>query len=802
MAYEGLSFRQTRIALRPARVAVLLDQSDPDWMNNCLRVIEWLCDLWSGESAILVPTDGKSIDERFWYVLDRFDADYLLFFRKTNRDFKLADPQGYEARLTALVNQQHNLSGQSRETIDQIFEASPLSRFIISTALQEEIALRLNPFSNDVGHIHGEVKSGETPQYPMTRLAEILAETTDPKPYLLPILPSSLPTDLRLIAASVFGQLPDPTNQALLSNRGLLPALAWALDKSLEILTRAIANVPTPARSEAASDGARIPLQQTMAGLSYVVPFMAPHETPITLIVGESLADFCLYYDALRLCRSAFWLPVRLHEAAMHSIRECHRIEPRGEASYTRFILEKIAGLLSTGRPSAHVLLSSVTLPEEELARIRDTLSTHFAYPMEITTDVTRLFSRTFTAYERGHTGALQMHQFWNGEGVNLCDTPMPRTLKSIRLESHFWIAEVWVEHYKLPRRRVLGPLTLCAQHYGNDAVRISRDGIAYFCPNQTRWFSVSVEDNLIRPQIRLLSDDDLFVPLFEQLGLSTRASDKGNYHREIVRLFGGLHEAGQFLGSVHGRKFLDGYLDRSPSSEQKGIYVQSAGRRYLSFKNIQELAGLTTEQTIQLTDDLTSKGMLSRGLIFQCSRCLNSSWYGMGELTDVFRCARCRTEQRYLHRHWKSPEEPRWYYELNEVVYQSHCSNVQVPILTALAMKRSARESFFYLPETKFTGSVLNFGDKEIDITACRDGNLILAEASISDCLGKPKREQTELAQLHQMAQLLHCESVVLATSSEQWRSGTVERAKAEFNGRIQLTLFAGPDLEKAAVR
>ena len=64
-------------SVRPARVCILVDRTDPDWQNSCVRVIEYFTTLWGGAYNIIVPTDGETISDIFWQILETYDPDYV-----------------------------------------------------------------------------------------------------------------------------------------------------------------------------------------------------------------------------------------------------------------------------------------------------------------------------------------------------------------------------------------------------------------------------------------------------------------------------------------------------------------------------------------------------------------------------------------------------------------------------------------------------------------------------------------------------------------------------------------------------
>lgn len=75
------SFKTVNASVRPARVAILIDKNDEDWQDACLHIIEFFAQIWGGTYNLIVPTDGKTIDERLWTSLEAFDPDNLYVYR-------------------------------------------------------------------------------------------------------------------------------------------------------------------------------------------------------------------------------------------------------------------------------------------------------------------------------------------------------------------------------------------------------------------------------------------------------------------------------------------------------------------------------------------------------------------------------------------------------------------------------------------------------------------------------------------------------------------------------------------------
>ena len=46
-------------------------------------------------------------------------------------------------------------------------------------------------------------------------------------------------------------------------------------------------------------------------------------------------------------------------------------------------------------------------------------------------------------------------------------------------------------------------------------------------------------------------------------------------------------------------------------------------------------------------------------------------AWFSINDITHTFTCTRCGMKcEQYTKRSWKRPEEPSWFYKLDEIVY------------------------------------------------------------------------------------------------------------------------------------
>ena len=120
---------QTIVArVRPHRVAVLIDANDTDWQRSCLRIIEYLSQVWGGAHSLIIPTNGDTIDNCFWELLSSFDPDIICRYQKTGYDLFMAGDPDYMAHVERQIAQaiQEGVSPESAERIREDLNKSPL----------------------------------------------------------------------------------------------------------------------------------------------------------------------------------------------------------------------------------------------------------------------------------------------------------------------------------------------------------------------------------------------------------------------------------------------------------------------------------------------------------------------------------------------------------------------------------------------------------------------------------------------------------------------------------------------------
>jgi hypothetical protein len=76
------AFQTISYGVRPPRIAVLVDQSDPQWEQVCLTCIGHFTRIWGGQHCIIVPTNGETLRDVFWTILSAYDPDAIVSYQK------------------------------------------------------------------------------------------------------------------------------------------------------------------------------------------------------------------------------------------------------------------------------------------------------------------------------------------------------------------------------------------------------------------------------------------------------------------------------------------------------------------------------------------------------------------------------------------------------------------------------------------------------------------------------------------------------------------------------------------------
>jgi hypothetical protein len=357
--------------------------------------------------------------------------------------------------------------------------------------------------------------------------------------------------------------------------------------------------------------------------------------------------------------------------------------------------------------------------------------------------------------------------------------TPRPKNFHTIHPYEHRYVTQLSVAGEAPPKHFHLGKWIINDHRLTTHEARVGKDGPAYFCPN-IAYFGGDIDTVLVRPNLRLRPLHKILVELARTQGYECRPSDKGIYADETIAKWGGLSKISGFLRDQSRRSLLEHFMDKSKSEAGKGVYLSDDRRRYLDFPAVKNHVG---GEAVDLIDELVSKQILYRGFIFVCSYCRNSTWFSVGEITQEFRCKRCGRGQVYTKAHWKTPDEPAWFYKLDELVYQGYRQGMAVPLLALDHLRSNTSENFSFTTDREFWKSGAAKPEAEVDFFCVIDGVLTIGEAKKENRLGKSQSEENaEISKYKRMAAGLAVQRLVFATLADAWNTNTVERVSSAF--------------------
>lgn len=787
---QNSSFKTLHTSIRPARVAILIDRTDTDWQHTCLRVIEFYSQVWGGAHNIIVPTDGATIDERFWTLLEAFDPDYILQYRKSWLDISISDPQRYERILQQntdafLAHAASSDHASVRAHLDEHLKHEWASTFDIGHALQEELKIRLSPFWFQRWVVEaGAISAASSPPFHLTSLIKIIPNTEHPDQVtVIDTTGDQLP---KLWYSAVTGLLREDSLQEL-ERAGLKPLRyvirVEQIDHLIDFTVLGSMQQPRPSRQhrEDVPDFEVTPFRLSMLQLGLYRSLRYRHwQEPAIIVAGNTLDDFCLYYCLSRLRDRVTWMLPSVTEKALGN-------DPTHALSQTETsFLFKLRLLSMPSQQEDGLAVISYSLDPAQLDPVINQLeSIGIPQQFQVTkpTDVRPLVTFPLFAVERDNFQRDISLQFSDDTSVSTLATPKPKHFHPIHPYEHRYITQLSIAGNAPPKHPELGAQTLRDTNLTTGELRVGNEGPAYFCPN-IAYFGGDIDTVLVRPRLYLPPLQKVLEQLAATQGYDARPSDKGIYAEDTISKWGGLEEIGKFLRQPHNRALMDRYLDQSRSEAGKGVYLRDDRRRYLDFITIRSIVG---DEASTLIDTLIEKQILHRGFIFRCSYCRNADWFSVSDITEEFKCRRCGRSQLYRKSNWRTPDEPSWFYKLDELVYQGYRQDMAVPILALDHLRATATGNFSFTTDREFWKPASPQPEIEVDFFCVLDGILTAGEAKRENSLGKNSSEENEKINGYvHLVKALCIRCVIFATESESWRSQTIEAVSSAFR-RVQ---------------
>lgn len=802
-------YRNISLSVRPPRLAVLVNKDDSQWGAHIEGIIQAFTQTWGGEGFIIIPTDGKSIDEPFWKLLRAYNPDKIGRYLPTLLDLEDAEPEQYQ-KIKNHYKDIWKLSEQDFEkTWDAQVDQNTIGTLEISKELSEQLIDRLSPFYHDKHVVSENIRRGQPVGFPFTRILDIVEYAND-KPEKVAIPKAVQNRELRLLASSYTGSV-TPSYVEELHGKGV-PSETYPTDlgdydyaamlgKNEEDISfqRAVSIAAGGGGNEYAKPDLlkHLPYKLSMLELAryYRLDDHQEYNEGITVVVGSEIADYCLYYSMSRMHEGVYWLPDSFLKTThskhtKNKSRSDDEIEPYDEIeAFTASLVTDYFSKIGYGHDSKNVRITSCSLTKRQLMLRRKWIATvcwvggttEFLSHIGVESHQELTFKCVGRVLEKNNYANQQDIIFQDGKSVAKVNTPKPKNFTQINPADHRWITSLGIEGHQPPALPFLGKdiIELRGMSY---ETRVAVDGLAYLCPN-IGYFGGDIDTNVVRPKLNMLTSTQMFERYFEYSGYGVELSDKGSYMKDTIERFGSLEAVANFFQSGANRNIFDQYLYDKEHAETNVVHLDTERRTYLSFEAFTQKLGSRTE-AVEMIDDLIAKDVLRRGLIFQCHRCRRAAWYDVSIVSKEFKCSRCDLVQIFTHKNWKSPDEPRWYYHLVETVYLFYKSRSHATALALDWLRKQSKQSFHYICESDIKDFPKRGEKKEIDILAISDGQIIIGE--VKDCV--PQADDLSKYQLLLDNLKIKPDKFVLATTEKTISSSVKEKLSKMDNASVIL--------------
>jgi hypothetical protein len=726
----------------------LINEKSTYWQAAANAAIAQASRVWGGRNFLLIPTDGHRIQGKFWEILEAYSPDYFAICEATFFDLKDTEPERYRVTEQRFRNDWET-KGHSMERFEQWFADSAaqsrVDELTISEELDNELVRRLSPF-HFKGAIDQHLTSASEFGYPFTQIAKItphavgrVREVFLPRPEEDPLL--------SLIIRSQTG-IGSEEHCKELGEQGTSTTVIPDDYTSLDLLNDLFGGTP---RTIYSSDGERVPVNGYLRTTPFAISMLhlgqyyradrhQAYKEPVTVVLGDTVDDFCLYYSLSRVHEGIVWLPLAWLREYNASLSRRAKLREQGETpppmpqqqKATSALIHLADGLIKYGHSDKRIQLCSMSLRQRQLIAHRSQMARavgdteRFIAAIDCVPVTSVSTTCTLSVFEKDNYVNQQTMVFIDGRSVGPIETPRPKNFRVIKLPDHYWLTSLHIEGYQPPSLPTLGP-KIVNIHNSTTESRVASDGIVYLCPN-SMIFSDDLDAVIVRPKLQMPDVMTFFNTYFEDAGVSVRYSDKGNYFNDTVRRFGGLDETGQFIKSAATRGVLEKFMQKK-GTDTGVFYLPNDQRSYLNLDALASSMG-SREAAAELADGLVTKEILQRGYILRCERCSLTSWYGLDVLTATFVCNRCAFPQQFTRTHWKSGQvEPQWMYKLAETVYQFYENNSHLTAQVLYKLKSESKVAFHYAPEIDLIGFGGADKKREMDVACVLDGQIIFGE-------------------------------------------------------------------------
>ncbi len=768
---------------RPARVAILTDSLDPGWRHTSLRIIELLSAIWGGKHSLIIPTDGTTIDPLFWAILERFSPDYLFRYGKTGIDLKLSNPAEYDARVKEAIRWQYP-NGIADELqshrIDRELQEAWLGAFDLDAALCAEICKRLVPFSFE-SHI-SPVTYHSVP-HELTKIEDVLFDGQRPQAFTTFEVPETIEP---LWWQAATGRYSDIRNK-FFQDEGVEERKVAITEEEISRYSKWIAGDQLNAAIGVAREPVT-PFDLTMSRIGFYGEPVSIREgvDDFALVLGDTIADFCLAYCLPRIGCSAIWLPTNWISSLSKSgslIKSCVY-----SAVYAApFKARRSGGLKACSISEDAAARQALLMALKEYVGLGS--NGQSAEAVEAAT-IVKAPRSPLTVYCLDSPNRQEIYPFEANRSIGTIRTPLPTGFVKLRAGKHWWVSEAVFPEKAVPTiPNVADSLISLPNSVNTLDTRISQRALAYACPGSKLIFNEDMVPNLGNPKLGLFDTFNAVRFIAKKEQITCELSDKGVYQRDSLSKLGGVEKAAKLFRDHEAffRKFLD-HSKRIKDVFDEGVCV--AGRAYLDLLAVQKIVGGGEQAAVDLLDELVAQRVLYRGLVLLCDSCKFAAWYTLAELTDQFRCPRCRRKQFIRRANWKHPAAPQMFYKLDEIIYQFIEHDGIIVAFALDYMRAASKYPFDYSPEIRFSKEGCDYG--EVDICAVWDGELVIGEVKTGNNLGRNASEEGKaIDKYRRLAVELCARRLVFCTGAPEWKDSTIEAIRKALENQLAEPIF-----------
>ena len=517
-------------------------------------------------------------------------------------------------------------------------------------------------------------------------------------------------------------------------------------------------------------------------------PSKAAFPYPPVIVCGDTFRDFALFWT-LRALRGNPWRPlVAWVPRLLANSQRPSMLDDSGS-----FMSSALNGFYRGRGGGSQVIATSSSLTGDYSEALIALLAKPLArssrdVPPEVSLtkpeDVETLVPYEVTYWESNNSPGVNSSiiQFLDGEGAALLNTPAPRNAARSLLGNDIrWAVDVDVDALRVPRRPCLASAVVVPPRMAG--VRPSKEGFSYDAISGFIGAGDTIESILIRPRPLLPSSEEIIQRCFSEVGLAVALSDKGQYEREAIRLFGDLATVGRLLRNPGTASLLFRFVDQSPNEagvDDQGVFIKARAARFFPMKDLELVVREAPAVKIVL-DFYLERRILHRGVIIKCSWCRASDWYPMSSVTAEVTCSRCHRTQMY-------PADTAIFFQLDEMVSLTLKNNSHISLLALAHLQRESEKSFLFMTASDLSETEENSGGRshEADFLAVADGALVVGESKKGGTLTTDDKAQ--MKRHAELCRRVGADKFVVATDTIDW-----SEPAHKFFDKLEPTLASG---------